>query len=215
MVANWLTRLQWQTRDAHFLPWLILMLLGWMMVASASTGIAEKLTGNTFYFTIRHGVYLLLGAVAMLGASCVPLQRWRKLEVPMLAIAGLGLVLVLIPGVGHEVNGSRRWLNFVVIKVQASELAKVAAVFYVAGYLLRRLPEVRESFWGFVKPLFILMAMVFLLLMEPDFGAAVVMLGAAMIQLFLGGVKAGQYFLLIIGAVVLSVIAVTSEEWRV
>ncbi len=215
MAANWLTRLQWQTRDAHFLPWLILMLLGWMMVASASTGIAEKLTGNTFYFTIRHGVYLLLGAVAMLGASCVPLQRWRKLEVPMLAIAGLGLVLVLIPGVGHEVNGSRRWLNFVVIKVQASELAKVAAVFYVAGYLLRRLPEVRESFWGFVKPLFILMAMVFLLLMEPDFGAAVVVLGAAMIQLFLGGVKAGQYFLLIIGAVVLSVIAVTSEEWRV
>jgi len=215
MLASLRQHIHWQSRDAHFLPWLILMVLGWIMVASASTGIADKLTGNTFYFTIRHAVYLVIGAVAMLAASCVSLERWRRLEFWMLLVGVLGLIAVLLPGVGHEVNGSRRWLNLGIIKLQASELAKLAAVFYVAGYLLRRAPEVRERFWGFVKPLFILMAMVFLLLLEPDFGAAVVLLGAAMIQLFLGGVKAGQYFLLIIGAIGLSVVAVTSEEWRV
>ncbi|WP_221799220.1 putative lipid II flippase FtsW [Oceanobacter mangrovi] len=210
-----LARFRWQLQDAHFLPWLILMLLGWLMVSSASTGIAEKLTGNAAYFSIRHGVYLLIGAAALLFISNIPLQRWRQFEVPLLLIGVVGLVLVLVPGVGHEVNGSRRWLNLGIIKLQASELAKLGAVFYVAGYLIRRLPEVRERFWGFVKPLMILMAMVFLLLMEPDFGAAVVLLGAAMVQLFLGGVKAGQYFLLMIGALLLSVVAVTSEEWRV
>ncbi|MDO6682265.1 MULTISPECIES: putative lipid II flippase FtsW [unclassified Oceanobacter] len=207
--------LRWQARDQHFVPWLLLMVLGWVMVASASTGIGEKLTGNAAYFAIRHGVYLILGVVALYGASQISLARWRQFELPMLAVGFAGLCLVLVPGVGHEVNGSRRWLNFVLFKLQASELAKLAAVFYVAGYLVRRLPEVRERFWGFIKPLIVLVIMVLLLLMEPDFGAAVVLLGATMIQLFLGGVKAGQYFLLMIGTGALSVVALTSEEWRV
>ncbi|WP_369855009.1 putative lipid II flippase FtsW [Candidatus Thalassolituus haligoni] len=207
--------LRWQARDQHFIPWLLLMVLGWVMVASASTGIGEKLTGNAAYFAIRHGVYLMLGVAALYIASQISLERWRQFELPMLALGFVGLCLVLVPGVGHEVNGSRRWLNFVLFKLQASELAKLAAIFYVSGYLVRRLPEVRERFWGFIKPLFVLVIMVLLLLMEPDFGAAVVLLGAAMIQLFLGGVKAGQYFLLMIGTGVLSVIALTSEEWRV
>ncbi|MDO6749536.1 FtsW/RodA/SpoVE family cell cycle protein, partial [Gilvimarinus sp. 1_MG-2023] len=75
--------LRWQARDQHFVPWLLLMVLGWVMVASASTGIGEKLTGNAAYFAIRHGVYLILGVVALYGASQISLARWRQFELPM------------------------------------------------------------------------------------------------------------------------------------
>jgi len=106
-------------------------------------------------------------------------------------------------------------LNLGIIKIQASELAKLAAVFYVAGYLVRRQDEVKQQWSGFLKPLGILAGMVFLLLLEPDFGAVVVLMGAVLIQLFLGGVKAGQFFLLLIATLIISVVVLTSESYRV
>lgn len=205
----------WQWKTIHFLPWIGLLGIGWLMVASASTGIAYSYTGNPAYFAIRHGVYLVIGIAALFWVSSTPMSFWRRYELPILAAAFVSLIMVLTPGIGHEVNGSRRWLNLGIIKIQASEMAKLAAVFYVSGYLVRRQEEVRQSLWGFVKPMFVLISMVLLLLVEPDFGAAVVLLGAAMIQLFLGGVRAGQYFMLMIGTIVLAVVVVTSEEWRV
>lgn len=205
----------WQASEVHFLPWLGLLGLGWLMVASASTGIAESYTGNPAYFAIRHGFYLAIGIAAMFMTSRMPTAFWRRYELLMLGVAFVGLVMVLIPGVGHEVNGSRRWLNLGVVKLQASEIAKLAAVFYVAGYLVRRQDEVRQSFIGFLKPLVVLITMVLMLLAEPDFGAAVVLLGSAMVQLFLGGVRAGQYFMLMVGTIALSVVVVTREDWRV
>ena len=210
-----LGELRWQWDSVYLLPVIGLLGMGWLMVTSASTGIAESYTGNPAYFSIRHGIYVLIGMAAMLYISRIPIAFWRQFELHMLIAAFIGLVLVLLPGIGHEVNGSRRWLNLGIIKIQASELAKLAAVFYIAGYLVRRQDEVRQSFWGFVKPMVILVFMVLLMLVEPDFGAAVVLLGSAMIQLFLGGVRAGQYFVLTIGTLVLAVIVVTSEEWRV
>nr|WP_270049675.1 putative lipid II flippase FtsW [Thalassolituus pacificus] len=198
-----------------FYPWLALMCLGWLMVASASTGIAEFYTGNAAYFAVRHAVYLLLGIVVVYAISQIPLMWWSKVDVVFLLLAIAGLVLVFVPGIGHEVNGSQRWLNLGIIKIQASELAKLAAVFYVAGYLVRRQDEVKQQWSGFLKPLGILAGMVFLLLLEPDFGAVVVLMGAVLIQLFLGGVKAGQFFLLLIATLIISVVVLTSESYRV
>jgi len=208
-------RFLWQSQQRMFYPWLALMCLGWLMVASASTGIAEFYTGNAAYFAVRHAVYLLLGIVVVYAISQIPLMWWSKVDVVFLLLAIAGLVLVFVPGIGHEVNGSQRWLNLGIIKIQASELAKLAAVFYVAGYLVRRQDEVKQQWSGFLKPLGILAGMVFLLLLEPDFGAVVVLMGAVLIQLFLGGVKAGQFFLLLIATLIISVVVLTSESYRV
>ena len=189
-----LQRFQWQHQNPLFTPWLALLMLGWLMVSSASTGIADYYTGNAAYFSIRQGVYLLAGVLVMYGVSQISLQRWARLDVWFLLLSVVGLILVFAPVIGHEVNGSRRWLNLGVIKVQASELAKLAAVFYVAGYLVRRQDEVQSSWKGFLKPVALLLFVVLLLLLEPDFGAVVVLMGAVLTQLFLGGVKAGQFF---------------------
>ncbi len=208
-------RFLWQSRQSMFYPWLALMCLGWLMVASASTGIAEFYTGNTAYFAVRHAVYLLLGVAVVYTISQIPLSWWSRVDVIFLLLAVAGLILVFVPGIGHEVNGSQRWLNLGIIKIQASELAKLAAVFYVSGYLVRRQYEVQQQWSGFLKPLGILAGMVFLLLLEPDFGAVVVLMGAVLIQLFLGGVKAGQFFLLLIATLIISVVVLTSESYRV
>lgn len=207
--------LRWQQNSSLFYPWLALLVLGWLMVASASTGIAEDYTGNPAYFAIRHAVYLAAGIAVAFATSQISMARWAKFDGLLLLAGILGLILVFVPGIGHEVNGSQRWLNLGIIKIQASELAKVGAVFYVAGYLVRREDEVKSQWSGFLKPLGILGAMVGLLLMEPDFGAVVVLLGAAMIMLFLGGVKAGQFFLLTFATIVIGVLVVGSEDYRV
>ena len=140
-------RFLWQSRQSMFYPWLALMCLGWLMVASASTGIAEFYTGNAAYFAVRHAVYLLLGVAVVYTISQIPLSWWSRVDVIFLLLAVAGLILVFVPGIGHEVNGSQRWLNLGIIKIQASELAKLAAVFYVSGYLVRRQYEVQQHLY--------------------------------------------------------------------
>jgi cell division protein FtsW len=194
--------------------WLGLMALGWVMVMSASTSIAETYTGNAAYFSIRHGVYIALGIIVAFGVSRIPLSWWQKTDWLWLLVGGIGLVAVLIPGIGHEVNGSARWLNFGVMKAQPSEIVKLTVVLYISGYLIRRQAEVQNQWSGFIKPLVILALIVVLLLLEPDFGSVVVLMGAVLVLLFLGGVKAGQFFLLLAATLLLGYLVVTAEEYR-
>ncbi|WP_417660491.1 putative lipid II flippase FtsW [Pseudomonas sp.] len=183
---------------------LALLGLGLVMISSASTEVAAVNTGNPLYYMIRHLIYLLIGLGAAVVVVMIPLATWQRCGW-ILLIAAIGLlVLVLIPGVGREVNGSMRWIGFGAFNVQPSEVAKVFAVIYLAGYLVRRQEEVRESWAGFFKPFVVLLPMAALLLAEPDFGATVVMFGAAAAMLFLGGVglfRFGLMVLLAVGAV--------------
>ena len=194
--------------------WLGLMALGWIMVMSASTSIAETYTGNAAYFSTRHGVYILLGIILAFFVSRIPLIWWKKTDWLWLLLGGLGLVAVLIPGIGHEVNGSARWLNLGLMKVQPSEIVKLTVVLYISGYLIRRQAEVQNQWSGFIKPLVILGVIVVLLLLEPDFGSVVVLMGAVLVLLFLGGVKAGQFFILVVATLILGYLVVTAEEYR-
>jgi cell division protein FtsW len=194
--------------------WLALMALGWVMVMSASTSIAETYTGNAAYFSIRHSVYILLGIIVAFCISRISLAWWQKTDWLWLLIGSLGLVAVLIPGIGHEVNGSARWLNLGLMKVQPSEIVKLTVVLYISGYLIRRQAEVQNQWSGFIKPLAILGVIVVLLLLEPDFGSVVVLMGAVLVLLFLGGVKAGQFFLLVVATLLLGYLVVTAEEYR-
>jgi cell division protein FtsW len=175
-------------------PWLAgsvlaLLLIGLIMVASASIGISERDTGHAFYYFQRQLTFVGLGLVAAgLGVS-VPTQFWEQRSIWLLAGAFLLLILVLTPGVGHEVNGSRRWLRLGVMNFQASELARVLLLTWIASFAVRRADELRGDFKGFMKPVGVLCVAAVLLLAEPDFGAAAVLTTTGLAVLFLAGVR--------------------------
>ena len=205
----------WQQRSILFLPLIALLLLGLVMVTTSSSNIAVHYGKEPWHFMVRQGIYIVVGMLALYGISQVSLQTWQRFHVHLWVVAVIGLVLVLIPGVGHEVNGSRRWLNFGVFKLQVSEVAKLVSVLYIASFLIRRQGEVVQSWKGFFIPLSITSLLLGLLLFEPDFGAAFVLLGAVLVQLFMGGVKVGQYILLILAFLILGSLALTAESYRV
>ncbi len=188
--------------------------LGLVMITSASSEVAAALSGNPLYHMIRHLIYLVIGLGAAGVVLLVPMSFWQRFGWMMLLAAFVLLVLVLIPGIGREVNGARRWIGFGAFNVQPSEIAKVFVVVYLAGYLVRRQEEVRESWAGFFKPFVVLLPMAGLLLLEPDFGATVVMMGAAMAMLFLGGVGLLRFGLMVALAVGAVFVLVQTQEYR-
>ncbi|HYD34143.1 MAG TPA: putative lipid II flippase FtsW, partial [Methylophilaceae bacterium] len=199
------------TYDAGLL-WvsLILLGLGLVMVYSSSIALAEadKMTGHQpTYFLVRHGIYLVISFMAALVAFQIPTQVWQKLA-PYLFVGGVFLlILVLIPGIGREVNGSRRWLSLFVMNLQPSELMKLFVTMYVADYTVRK-AGVMDSFTrGFLPMLIVMLLVGSLLLMEPDFGAFAVIAAISISILWLGGINgrifAGLIVLLVIGFIIL------------
>ena len=193
---------------------LALLGLGLVMIASASTEVAAVNVGSPLYYMLRHLVYLVIGLGAAAVVLLIPLETWQRLSGMALLAAFALLVLVLVPGIGREVNGSMRWIGFGAFNVQPSEIAKLFVVIYLAGYLVRRQAEVRESWAGFFKPFVVLLPMAGLLLLEPDFGATVVMMGAAAAMLFLGGVGLLRFGLLVALAVGALFVLVQTQEYR-
>ncbi|MFT5008192.1 MAG: cell division protein FtsW [Reinekea sp.] len=194
---------------------LALLLFGLVMIASAGIDVSEQLFGVPYHFVVRHGIYMLIGAFAALIVSVVPTSVWQRHSAVFLLIGFLLLVLVLFPGIGQEIKGSRRWIDFGPIGFQPSELAKVSMILYVGAYLVRRRAEVISSFYGFARPLLVLLVVVVLLLLEPDFGSVVVILGTILGMLFLGGVKPGQFLLTMFGALGAVIVMALSESYRV
>ncbi|MCF5408774.1 putative lipid II flippase FtsW [Pseudomonas syringae] len=193
---------------------LALLGLGLVMITSASSEVAAVQSGNTLYMMTRHLVYLLIGLGACGVTMMIPVATWQRLGWMMLLGAFGLLLLVLVPGIGREVNGSMRWIGFGAFNVQPSEIAKVFVVIFLAGYLIRQQQEVRESWMGFFKPFIVLLPMAGLLLMEPDFGATVVMMGAAAAMLFLGGVGLFRFSLVVVLAVASVVVLVQAQPCR-
>ena len=193
---------------------LALIGLGLVMIASASTEVAAVQSGSALYYMTRHLIYIVLGLGACIVTMMIPIATWQRLGWLMLLGAFGLLVMVIIPGIGREVNGSMRWIGFSFFNVQPSEIAKVFVVIYLAGYLVRRQKEVRESWMGFFKPFIVLLPMAGLLLMEPDFGATVVMMGAAAAMLFLGGVGLFRFSLMVVLAVGAVVLLIQMQPYR-
>jgi len=175
---------------------LCLLALGLVMVTSASMEVAAGRLGDPLYYMNRQVVYLLIGLLAMATTLAVPLRLWEQFRFPLLFLGFALLLAVLIPGIGREVNGSWRWIAVGPINVQPSELAKLFAVVFLSGYLVHRQEEVKEQWFGFIKPFMVLGPMAWLLIIEPDFGATVVLMGAATGMLFLGGVGLFRFLLL-------------------
>ena len=165
-----------------------LILYGLVMIGSASLEIGVKTYGNPFFLLTRHSLYLLVSGAAALVAISVPIQRWQKYDAVLLAVSFLLLMVVLVPGIGKEVNGATRWVALGPFSLQGSEFVKLFVMIYMAGYLVRRKEEIETSLSGFAKPLVVLTLIVFLLLGQPDFGAAIVIISAAIGMIFLAGV---------------------------
>ncbi len=193
------------------------LLLGLVMVYSASIALAEgsRFTGNqAHYFLMRHAVFLAVGAGAGLLAFQVPLERWQRGALPLFVAGVVLLVVVLIPGVGREVNGAQRWLSFGVANLQPSELMKVFAALYAADYTTRKLDAMDSFRRGFLPMMAVILFVGFLLLREPDFGAFVVITVIAFGVLFLGGVNVRVFALLAIVAVIGFVLLIWTSPYR-
>jgi cell division protein FtsW len=188
-----------------------LLIIGLMMVASSSVMISTKYYHQPFHFLIRQACYLFAGLMLALIVVRTDSSFWEKMSMPMLMVCLILLMAVLIPGIGKIVNGSRRWLAFGPIGIQVSEVTKLVMIFYLSGYLVRQQEAVSESIFGFIKPMLVLGVVSFLLLLEPDFGATVVISGTVMAMLFLAGVKLRYYFgLMLLVLTALALLAVSS-----
>ena len=198
-------------------PWLIgsvaaLLLIGLVMVASASIGVSERDTGAPFFYFQRQLVFVLMGLGAATVAVAIPTAVWEKYSIVLLGAAFGLLLMVLVPGLGHEVNGSRRWVRLGFMNFQVSELARVMLLTYVASYAVRRADELGADFKGFIKPVGVLIVAAVLLLAEPDFGAATVLMATGLVILFIAGARLHHLAVpVVLGVGAMGAIAVTSS----
>ena len=185
-------------------PWLLgsvvtLLILGSIMVYSASVSISERVAGNGFHYLIRHLVSVGLGVTGMLIAMRMRARQWEYLG-PYLLLAGIAmLVVILLPGIGVHVNGSSRWLPLGIVNLQPSELVKLFMIVYAAGYLARKQEELRFFTQGILMLSIVLAVIGMLLLQEPDLGSVVVIALTVFIMLFLAGVRF-WHFTAVVGA---------------
>lgn len=173
---------------------LFLIGLGLIMVLSSSVTIADRHFNDPLYYFWRQIISVSIGLSLAFIALKLPMSVWHKISVPLLLLGFIFLLMVLIPGVGREVNGSLRWIEIGPFALQASEPVKICVIAYLAGYIVRRGDQVRESFVGFIRPVIVLMMIAFLLLLEPNYGACVVLFVTVLGMLFMGGVPLSRYF---------------------
>ena len=192
----------------------LLLSLGLVMVYSASIAMseAEKMTGyRMHYYLMRHAIFLVIGVIAACAAFQIPVALWQRLALPLFILGGLLLVLVLIPGIGREVNGSRRWISLGFTGMQPSEFMKFFVVLYAADYTVRKAAFMNDFKKGFLPMLAVMVFTGAMLLRQPDFGALVVITAIAMAVLFLGGLNwrvfAGLIVLLAVAFVALIIVS--------
>jgi len=170
----------------------VLVLFGALMVYSASIALPDSpryANYGRYDFALRHGLYVLLGLCALAATLTISMQTWHKLAVPLFLLSTLLLILVLIPGIGFEANGARRWLRLGGISFQPSELMKIAVLLFAATYTAGKQAHLQNVLRGFVPMACTLGLVGILLLLEPDLGALIVVVGIAMGLLFIGGLN--------------------------
>ena len=183
---------------ALFVSVLLLLAFGLVMMTSASIEIASSETGDAFFYLKKQLVFLVMGIIVAAFVYLIPLKHYQDWSIFLLFSAITLLALVLVPGIGREVNGSTRWINLGFMSLQASEPAKLFVVIFIASYLSKNHDFVCSSWKGFAMPLLFVSVPILLLLKEPDFGAVVVLLLAIFGMMFLAGVKLYQFVLLVL-----------------
>jgi len=193
---------------------LALMTFGLVMVYSATVASGDKTLAFNFIPLTNHLVHILMGILLMVALRYSPMRWWEHAGKPLLLVALLSLAIVLLPGIGANVNGSTRWIAFGGLRLQPAELTKVLMVVYVAGYLVRKRKELGRFSQGIMMVGLVLAALSTLLLLQPDFGSVVVIAVVVMSMLFLGGVRFWHFLLCVITACALFAALVWIEPYR-
>jgi cell division protein FtsW len=191
-----------------------LLLVGLIMVTSASMSIAARDMGDPFYFLERQFIFTLAGVAFAWMMTRIPTELWDKYGLGLLLLGLLLLVLVLIPGLGARVNGARRWLRIGVLNFQVSELAKVLVLMWLCSYCVRKRAELETTLPGLLKPFGLLSVTAVLLLIEPDFGAATVLFATGFAVLFIAGARLRFVALLVSTAVVAFALLALTSSYR-
>lgn len=164
-----------------------LVVLGTLMVYSASFIVAHNEFNDDAYFLVRQLVWVAAGGVGMLIAARVDYRRWRNLSLPIMFLCIASLVLVLVPGVGSSSYGAVRWLKIGPVQIQPSEIAKLALTLYLADWLARRGPIVGELRKGLLPFAVIVGIIAALVSVQPDLGTTSIILAVAGCLFFVGG----------------------------
>lgn len=191
-----------------------LICIGTTMIGSASIPYGDYKFHAPFYFIDRQLIYLFLGVITVFFSMRVPLKFWLNQTFLLWAIVLILLIVVLIPGIGANVNGSKRWIRLVGFTFQPSELAKFVMVLFTADYVVRREDEIRFSWTGFFRLLVPMSTVLFLLLLEPDLGASVVVVASMMTVFFLAGAPLRQFGVMLSAALLALAAAIIFEPYR-
>lgn len=191
-----------------------LLLVGLIMVTSASMAIAARDMGDPFYFLERQFIFTLAGVLFAWLVTRIPTEIWDKYGLALLLLGLLLLTLVLIPGLGARVNGARRWLRIGVLNFQVSELAKVLVLTWLCSYCVRKRAELETTLPGLMKPFGLLSVTAVLLLIEPDFGAASVLFATGFAVLFIAGARLRYVALLVSTAVLAFALLALTSPYR-
>lgn len=190
-----------------------LMVVGLVMVTSASIPVSIRMVDHPFHFAIRQGVYIILALFCGGFCLCVPLASWQRLSIPILLLSIFLLFIVLF--LGSSINGAVRWLALGPINIQPAEVAKLAIMLFLSGYLVRQHDEIKESFLAFFKPILVLFVIALLLLLQPDLGSFVVMFVTTVGMLFIAGAKLWQFGALLLCGLSLVAVLIISAPYRV
>lgn len=193
---------------------LTLLLIGLVMVASASVEMSARYYGSSFYLLLKHLIYLFISIGIGLLAIGLPIKFWEKMSLPLLIVGMILLVLVLIPGLGREVNGSQRWIPFGPFSIQGSEFLKLFIIFYIAGYLASLKRNEANKLSSFLKPSIILVTVICLLMAQPDFGTSIVITSSIMGIIFLAGFPIRYFAPLLIVSILAGVLLIVFEPYR-
>jgi len=197
--------------DAWLLiPVLLLVASGLVMVGSSSIAVAESHGVGTYYYLVRHMIYIVLGLMLASAFRIIPIAFLERISKPLMLLSALMLLLVFIPGIGHSVNGSARWISLGVAKFQVVEAVKIMVIIYMAGYLVRRAEMVKVRFFDTLKPLLLAGMLTGILLVQPDMGSAAVITAIVGGMVWLAG--AAWRHLFVLGAMALPVFGYAAME---
>ncbi|HUH55653.1 MAG TPA: putative lipid II flippase FtsW [Rhodanobacter sp.] len=188
--------------------------IGVVMVASSSISVADSQHLGAFYYLKRHLVFLSLGLLVAGVAMRTEMKLLEKFAFPLLALAFVLLLAVFVPHLGMRINGARRWLNLLVTSFQPVEAVKLILVVYIASYLVRHRENVETRFLGLFKPVVVAGLIVLLLLAQPDFGSATLVIAVTIAMVWLGGARPIFLFLMGLPLMPLLYIAATGESYR-
>ena len=194
--------------------YLVLLLIGLLAVSSASIPVGTRLYSDAFYFAKRDVVYIVLSCITCYFTLQISMEKWEKWHVRLFCIALILLVLVMIPGIGREVNGARRWIPMGLFNFQPAEFAKLALTCFLASYFTRRYDEVRSRKLSAFKPFVVMGVMGCFLLVQPDLGSTVVLFIITFGLLFIVGANFWQFIGLIGVGVLMFVWLVLSSAYR-